>query len=522
MGATAKTRTKKKTSAKGTPKGADPYAALGAELRQIELLDAARRNLAWDQEVLMPEKGAALRAEQMQLLSGLVHERRTSKKFGDMLRAAEESVGKSGDEKAQANLREVRRDYDKARKLPRELVQEIAKAQSLGMEAWKRARQASDFKAFLPWLQKTVDLSIEKARCYGYSKSGEAYDALIDDFEPGMTAARTKEIFTPLRERLVPLIERVRTSGKKIDEGVLHAQTPIEKQKELCRRICAKVGFDFDAGRLDESTHPFCEGLGYGDTRMTNRYRPDGWGDALMTALHESGHGVYEQGLPKEKLMGQPLADAISLGIHESQSRMVENLIGRSRPFWQWAFGEARTVFGDAMKGFTPDHVWRAINTVKAHYIRVESDELTYNLHIMLRFDLERAMINGDLRCKDIPGAWNERMKKDLGLDVPDDRRGCLQDIHWSMGILGYFPTYTFGNLYAAQFWEQMGKDLSDRDALMAKGEFGPILEWLRKKVHRLGRQYRAEELCVRITKKPLSADPLMRHLEAKVDGVYA
>jgi len=522
MGATAKTRTKKKTSAKGTPKGPDPYAALCAELRQIELLDSVRRTMSWDQEVLMPEKGAGLRSEQLQALSGLVHERRTSKRFGDMLKAAEESVGKSGDERSQANLREVRRDYDKAKKLPKELVQEIAKAQSEGMEAWKRARAASDFKAFLPSLQQTVELSVEKARCYGVPKGGEAYDTLIDDYEPGMTAARTKEIFTPLRARLVPLIERVRTSGKKIDDGAARVVTPIEKQKEFCTRVCAKVGFDFLAGRMDESTHPFCEGIGPGDTRMTNRYRPDGWSDALSTALHESGHGVYEQGLPKEKLLGQPLADAISLGIHESQSRMLENLIGRSKPFWQWAFGEARTVFGDAMKGYTPDQVWRAMNTVKPHFIRVESDEVTYNLHIMLRFDLERAMINGDIRCKDIPGAWNERMKKDLGLDVPDDRRGCLQDVHWSMGILGYFPTYTFGNLFAAQFWEQMGKEIPDRDALMAKGEFGPILEWLRKKVHRVGRQYRAEDLCVRITKKPLSADSLMRHLEAKVEGVYA
>ncbi|HBS29584.1 MAG TPA: carboxypeptidase M32 [Phycisphaerales bacterium] len=511
----------RKTSSKGTPPPPDPFDLLCAELRAIAVLESVQRTLSWDQETLMPAGGSALRADQLQALSGMLHERRTSRKFGDLLRASEEAHASSDDELVRADLRELRRDYDKARTLPKALVQEITRTQSLGIEAWKHARQGSNFKAFLPWLQKTVDLSLEKARCYGVPKGGEPYDPLLDDFEPGMTAAQTREVFTPLRARLVPLIDRVRRSGARVDDAWLRAPTTPGAQREFCRRVCERVGFDFTRGRFDDSTHPFCEGIGPGDTRLTNRHREDGWSEALMTALHESGHGVYEQGLPKDKHFGRPIAESISLGIHESQSRMVENFVGRSRPFWQWAFPVAREVFGDALRGATPDAVWRAMNAVTPGLIRVESDEVTYNLHIMLRFDLECAMLNGDLRCRDVPGVWNERMKRDLGVEVPDDRRGCLQDIHWSMGILGYFPTYTFGNLYAAQFWEQIGRDIKDRDALMSKGEFAPILEWLRKKIHRTGKRWRAAELCRRITRKPLGADPLMRHLEAKVDAVY-
>jgi carboxypeptidase Taq len=273
---------------------------------------------------------------------------------------------------------------------------------------------------------------------------------------------------------------------------------------------------------MDDAVHPFCEGIGPGDTRLTNRYRPDGWLDQLSSATHEAGHGMYEQGVAKGEHFGMPLGEAVSLGIHESQSRMWENQIGRSREFWEWGIGVAREVFGDALKGVDAETVFRVANIVEPHFIRVESDEVTYNLHIMLRFDMERAMIAGDLNPKDLPGVWNERMKKDQGLIVKEDRLGCLQDIHWSMGAVGYFATYSLGNIYAAQLWEAMGKAIPDREARVSRGEFGAILSWLRENVHVHGRRYSPEDLCERATGQRLQSDALMRHLDAKVGAVYA
>ena len=502
-----------------------PYAELCALLRSAAVWKSVEATLSWDQETLMPPRGAPLRADQLQALSGQVHEQFTNPRIAVLLSQAEADSALAGDDIAKANLREIRRDYEKRVKLPKSLVEEIARCSSLGMHAWKEAREKSEFSIFQPWLEKTIELARKKAECFGVPAGGELYDALFDEYEPKMTAARTAEIFKPLREFTVQLIDRVRetTNGFTTtpDIGNAHRDTPVDKQKLFSKRILEANGFDFMAGRLDVSTHPFCESPGPGDTRLTNRYRPDGWLDSVSSATHEGGHGLYEQGLPPE-WFGTPLGDSISLGIHESQSRMWENLVGRSRPFWGWAFDLAGDVFGQAaLQGLDADKVHRAANLVAPSFIRVEADEVTYNLHIMLRFDLERAMVAGDLAPKDLPGIWNQRMKSDFGLDVPNDAKGCLQDIHWSMGAVGYFSTYTLGNLYSAQFWEAMASDLPDRDAMMAKGEFAPILDWLREKIHCHGRRFSAEDLCTRITGSPLQCEPLMRHLEAKVKTVY-
>ena len=501
---------------------ADPYSAMLEQLREIAILEAVQRTMSWDQETMMPDKGAALRADQLRTLAGMIHDRRTNPFFGELLAASESNGVARSDGAIQANLREIRRDFDQATRLPKSLVEEMAEVASLAMEAWKEARKNSDFKAFLPWLERVVQLNQRKAQCLGIPAGGsELYDALLDQYEPGMTAARTEQIFGPLRDRLVPLIRKVADVRTPPSDRPAKAITPIDLQKKFVTAICERIGFDFKAGRIDESTHPFCEGIGPGDTRMTNRYRPDGWADALSTAMHESGHALYEQGLPKDSSFGQPLADAISLGIHESQSRMWENQIGRSQAFWKWALPEANRIFGATLMGFGPHDVYAAVNLVKPNLIRVESDELTYNLHIMLRFDLERAMIAGRLSPRDLPSTWNDRVRRDLGLPVPDDRRGCLQDVHWSMGAMGYFPTYTFGNLYSAQLWEAMGREMRDRDERIGKGDFAPILQWLRTNVHAHGRRYSAEDLCKKVTGKPLSHDALLRHLEHKVTAVY-
>ncbi|VAX41443.1 Thermostable carboxypeptidase 1, partial [hydrothermal vent metagenome] len=301
----------------------------------------------------------------------------------------------------------------------------------------------------------------------------------------------------------------------------LACQIDATKQNAFGNFVIEALGFDMQAGRLDVTTHPFCSGIAPGDTRLTTRYRDEKFTDALYGTMHECGHGLYEQGLPKGDHFGEPLGDSISLGIHESQSRMWENFVGRSREFWEWALPHAQQMMGSGLEKFGVDDLFAATNLVERSCIRVEADEATYNLHVMLRFGIERAMVRGDLSVSDLPGAWNEQFEQMLGVKVPDDRRGCLQDVHWSFGLLGYFPTYTLGNLYAAQFWEKINEDIPDLSTQMSRGEFGSLLTWLRTNIHRHGMRFRAGELCERITGKALSADPLLRHLEGKLRPVY-
>lgn len=505
-----------------------PYDVLRSLLRQAAVLGSVQSTLAWDQETMMPASAAGLRAEQLAALSAIVHQRWTDPKIGDLLSACEADASLLADPSGTAavNLRELRRDYDRARKLPTDLVAEIARTSSEAMEAWKQARAASDFQAFTPWLRKTFDLQKRKAECFGVPRPGPGetttlYDALVEDYEPGMTAQRIAAAFKPLRDALAPLIASAARSGRTPDESINRIKVSTDRQIEFNRLVAAAVGFDLGGGRLDVSTHPFSDGIGPGDTRMTTRYREDHFPEACFTTLHESGHSLYEQGLPKHDCFGQPIAQAVSLGIHESQSRMWENFVGRSRPFWEWALPQARKLFGSSLDAVTVEQAFSAANAVRPGFIRVESDEATYNLHIMLRFDLERALLAGDMTVDDLPGVWNDRMKSDLGLTVPDDRHGCLQDVHWSMGAVGYFPTYTLGNLYAAQFWEKINRDIPDLSARHSRGEFRPLLDWLRANIHSMGRRFPAPELCRSITGAPLSHEPLVRHLKAKVRAVY-
>ncbi len=497
------------------------YRELTGLLRETAILSSAGATLGWDQETMMPPAAAALRAEQLAALSGLAHERRTSPRMAELLERSEADVDLAADPVVAANLREIRRTYDLATRLPTSLVREFAETSSRAMEAWKDARERSDFAAFAPWLEKVVELSRAKAEHYGAGRGGDLYDALLDEYEPGMSGAEVERIFDALRPGLAALIGAIAESEVQPDPRLATVRVPRDAQEVLNRAILEHIGFDFRGGRLDVSTHPFCESPGPGDTRLTTRYREEGFLDALVSTLHEAGHGMYEQGLPKAELFGQPIAEAVSLGIHESQSRMWENMVGRSRPFWEWALPMAKDAFGSALAGTEVDEVFAFLNAVRPGPTRVEADEATYNLHIMLRFDLERAMLRGDLAVRDVPAAWNERMRQDLGVEVVDDRSGVLQDIHWSMGAIGYFPTYTLGNLYAAQFWETVREELPDLDEQFARGEFAGLLGWLREKVHRHGGRFRAPELCERITGRPLSPEPLLRYLETKLKPLY-
>lgn len=493
----------------------ESYEALVVELRELGLLNSVGAVLGWDERTQMPPQGAEHRAAQSSLLARMIHERFTSPRIGQMLGEIEGSdLVADAESDAAVNVRETRRSYDRARKLPSSLVEEQSRVAVLAQQAWGESRQKNDFAMFRPWLEKTLDLKRQEARCVGYKS--DMYDALLDEFEPGETTANLRRTFEQLRGPLVELIARIVDSGRKAPVEVLERSYPPDAQAKLARQAAEAVGFDFSAGRLDVSLHPFCSGIGPGDTRMTTRYDPKYFGDAFFGVLHESGHGLYEQGLPREHF-GTPRGEAVSLGIHESQSRMWENFVARSRPFWKHFFPKARAAFPEAMRDVTEDPWYFAINDVRPSFIRTESDETTYNLHILLRFELEQALLNDQLKPADLPGAWHEKMQKYLGLTPPDDTRGCLQDIHWSAGAIGYFPTYTLGNLYAAQFFEQARKDL-DLDGNFAHGEFAPLLGWLREKIHRHGKKYRAAQLAKRITGKDLSAEPLLRHLRAKAE----
>lgn len=496
-------------------------------MREIAAIRSIGALVSWDQETYLRPRGHEYRAEQSGFLAKLAHEKRTHPRIGELLAACAQDENVTGDPRLDADLRQMQRDYTLATKIPADLVEELAKTGSQSQEVWKVARQKSDFAMFSPWLTKMTDLSIRKAECYGTPAGGELYDALLDEYEPSATAREIEAVFTPLRSKLAALIGELTTNGTAPSTSVLDTSIDADLQHEFGQFVLRAMGFDLDAGRLDTTTHPFCSGVAPGDTRLTTRYRDEHFTDALYGTMHEGGHGLYEQGLPKldsdayGSMHGRPLAEDAGMGIHESQSRMWENFVGRSHSFWTWALPHANSIMGNALSKHSADDLYRATNTCTPSFIRVESDEATYNLHIMLRFQIERALFRKELKASDVPSVWNAAFKEMFGLDVPDDRRGCLQDVHWAFGLMGYFPTYCLGNLYAAQFWETATSHIPNLDTKIARGEMLELRDWLRANIHQHGRRYPAAELCQRITGKPLSADPLLRHLEKKLRPVY-
>jgi carboxypeptidase Taq len=495
------------------------YDELIRRFKEANLVGSCTSLLDWDEQTYMPRQGTAYRAEQMALLARLRHEMFTAPRIGELLAAVEaSSLIKPGDGISAVNVREIRRSYDRAVKLPRELVEELARVTTRAKQAWQDARKAKDFAAFQPWLEKVVHLKRQEAAAIGYA--AVPYDALLDEYEPGSTTAEITRTFAAVREELVPLVGAIAASGKRPPHDVLEREYPVDRQEVFGQAAAAAIGFDFDAGRLDKTAHPFCSSMGPGDCRLTTRYNPRHFNESFFGILHEAGHGIYEQGLDPQH-SGTPMGSPISLGIHESQSRLWENQVGRSRPFWEHFFPRARQVFLDSLRDVALDDFVFAINDVRPSFIRVEADEATYNMHIILRFELEQVLVSGDLPPADVPAAWNEKFQKSFQLTPPDAAQGCLQDIHWSMGGIGYFPTYTLGNLYAAQFMEQARADLGDLDADFRRGEFGRLKGWLNDKVHRPGQRYRAGELCRRVTGKPLSHQPLLTYLRNKYGPLY-
>lgn len=502
------------------PSANELYSELVGLLQGVELLGSCGSVLSWDEQTCMPPGGAEHRANQLGFLAGLTHERRIAPRIGELL-AELENCGNWSDPNADepVNVREARRVYDRATKLPQRLVEELSRTTSLAQQCWISARKTSDFAAFQPWLTKVIALKREEAAAIG-SVSGVAYDALLDDYEPGMTTAEIAAVFEPLRAALVPLVSAIRQAPRQPRTEIVQRRFPKAAQREFLEVAARKIGFDFDRGRIDESAHPFCSGFGPGDCRLTTRFDEHHFNSAFFGTLHEAGHGIYEQGLCAASL-GLGIGQACSLGIHESQSRMWENFVGRSRSFWEYFYPQAQRSFPEALGDISLDEFHFAINDVRPSYIRVEADEVTYNLHIMLRFELEQRLLAGELETPDLPDAWNTLFQKSFDMTPPDAARGCMQDVHWSAGLLGYFPTYALGNMYAAQFFEAARLDLGDFNAMFARGEFSPLKDWLNEKIHRHGKRYPARQLVEVVTGQKLSHAPLLKQLTSKFVPLY-
>jgi carboxypeptidase Taq len=490
----------------------DPYQKLLERFKEVQLLRSTSAILEWDEQTYLPKKAVHYRAEQLSYLASKAHVLSTDPQVGEWLSACEQA-GYPDDSDEAPNVFNWRREYDLATKLPVAYVEEFQRASALARDAWKEARVAANFAGFQPHLQKMVDLSKQKADLFGYKAS--PYDALLDQFEPGATVAYIRPIFAELKSALVDL---VRTIGSEAQNGEpLAGHYPTSEQQAFNQVVAAAFGYDFDGGRVDTTTHPFATSLGPDDQRITTRYDETLFQMSLYGVMHETGHALYEQGLPKEAF-GSPLGNAASLGVHESQSRLWENHVGRSAPFWERWYAEAVRALPD-LKRFDQGAIIKGVQQVRPSFIRVEADEVTYDLHILLRFEIEVGLIEGTIAVPDLPALWNERFAELFGLKVPNDRVGVLQDIHWSLGALGYFPTYSLGNLNAAQLMHRASTDISGLNESLARGEYAPLLDWLRTKIHRQGQRYLPNDLIARATGEPPKAKYRIEYLRAKYGG---
>jgi carboxypeptidase Taq len=494
------------------------YESLCSHTRETAKLASIMGLLEWDERTKMPPAGGDYRAEQISYLAGEIHKRQTNPAVGEWLAAlADSPLAADRHSESGTVIRQLQREYDKKTKLPQALVEELSRTAVLGQQMWVEARKADDFAKFRPLLEKTIELKRHEAAALGYKVT--PYDALLDDYEPGATTAEVGPALAGLRDALTPLVEQIVGSSRQPDGELLKREFPIDAQEAFGKAASAAIGFDYAAGRLDVTDHPFCAGAGPRDQRITTRYNLYDFGDAFFSILHEAGHGLYEQGLPADQF-GLPTGEAVSLGIHESQSRMWENQVGRSRAFWEHFLPQAQQKFA-SLKGASLDTFYGAINEVRPSLIRVDADEVTYNLHILIRFELERAMIENDLQAADLPAAWNEKYQRYLGITPPNDADGALQDVHWSAGLFGYFPTYSLGNLYAGQFFAQASKELGDLPGTFRRGEFRPLLDWLRQKIHAHGQRWSAGELALNVTGQPLSHAPWIDQMRSKYGELY-
>ena len=490
---------------------------------EVRLLTNIAALMGWDQEINLPPAGIEERGEQMALLEGMLHRKATDPEVGELLAGLEASdnnpMGNSSLPDLDRRLiRNVFRAYNRQVKIPEALVKEMAKLTSRSQAVWAKARQDNDFASFAPYLEKIVKLNKEKAECLGYKE--HPYDPLLDEYEPWMRTAEVSRVFGDLKNELARLIGDIRGRGQ-VRHDFMFKDFPVETQDKFSRSVLKDMGYDFHRGRLDLSTHPFTTTLGSDDVRVTTRYNKNLFSSGLGSVVHEGGHALYELGMG-EGIKGTILGQGTSLGIHESQSRMWENVIGRSKPFWKHYFPKLKELFPAQLEGVDLDAFYKAFNKVEPTLIRVEADEVTYSLHIILRFEIEMKLITGALSVADIPEYWNTSMKNLVGVLPPSDREGCLQDIHWSIGAIGYFPTYALGNLYAAQFNETMRKDMPDVDSALEKGELSAVLKWLRENIHAPGSSLTAGELISRVSGRALDPSCFTAYLREKYSEIYA
>ncbi len=494
----------------------NPMEELRARLAELDDLRSASSLLEWDHQTMMPPNGSMTRAESIATVQRIAHELFISDETGLLLETAAKDVDGASPDSDDARLVKVtKRHWEKDRRVPAELAAEMSRAATLAHAAWVDARRRSDFASFAPYLKRNFELARRYVDCFdGYEC---AYDVLLDNYEPGMRTSEVASLFSELRSELVPLITTLRENSDRVDVSCLHGQFSVDRQRWLVAEAVALMGFDERGWRLDDTVHPFATGIGAGDTRITTRWDEAYFPAGLFGAMHECGHGLYEAGIA-EALRRTPLGHGESLGLHESQSRMWENMVGRSRQFSDVLAPLVSRAFGTPVDA---DTLYRAVNHVEPSYIRVEADEATYGLHVVLRFELEQELIEGRLNVADLPAVWNAKFAQYFGIEVPDDARGVLQDVHWSSLTIGYFPTYALGNLIAGQLWAKVREDLPDLDEHIAAGELRPLREWLREHVHRHGAKFTSRELLERVVGSPISVGPFVSYLKRKLADVY-
>ena len=493
------------------------YAELVADLQRQHSLGSVAELLGWDEQVNLPPQSADQRAEQHAVLADVIHREATNPKTGDILRLFDSKEGLQAlSDEQRAVIRQARRDYERATKLPPEFVREKALQGSIGYHAWAKAKAASDFSSYVAVLEKNLELARREAAYLGWGD--RAYDYMLDKHDPGMTTGLIAQLFSSLKRELVPFVQRIAESKVKARKDLLRG-FPIPGQQALLRAVTERLGFNYGRGRIDVSLHPFCSGNG-ADVRMTTRFNVDEPLDSLFSSIHETGHGLYEQGLPRQH-RGTALGMHAGMGAHESQSRLWENQVSRSRGFWTYFEPQFRALFPEQTKRVTSDELYLAINAVEPTLIRVDADEVTYNLHIILRFEIEQRLFSGTLAVRDLPNAWKEASRDLLGLEPANDREGVLQDVHWSDGAFGYFPSYCLGNMMAAQLWYRALEERPSLETDFSQGDFSGLLTWLRNNVHAVGRRFELPELVQRVTGQPLSPGHLMRYLKERYGALY-
>jgi carboxypeptidase Taq len=496
----------------------EQFQELKTRVHEIFDLQRASALLGWDQQTYMPPGGAENRGQQLATLQTIAHEKSVSEEIGRLLDVLQPYVAQLDPDSFEARLvRVVKRNYDREVKVPGQWVMEFSMVTTAAYEAWGKARAENNFPLFQPHLEKVLDLAHRYA---GYfAPYDHAYDPLVDIFEPGLKTADIKAIFDTLRPQQVALLKQI-AGQPQVDNTFMHLRYDEQKQWDFGVEIITKMGYDWNRGRQDKTLHPFTTGFGWGDVRITTRVYPDFLAPALFGTLHETGHAMYELGSDRS-LDRTPLLGGPSSGIHESQSRMWENMVGRSLPFWQHFYPRLQEVFPSQLGNLPLEAFYKGINKVQPSLIRVEADEATYNLHIMLRMELEIALMEGKLAVKDLPEVWNARFQEYLGITPPNNSQGVLQDVHWSGGMIGYFPSYALGNLIAAQLWELINRDIPDLPEQIRRGEFAPWLAWLREKIHVHGSKFEPQELIQKVTGSKIDPAPFMRYLTAKYSKIY-